>query len=101
VVGAGYISVELAGILHGLGAEVSVLMRRKDLLLIENLSIYQNRSGHLSIDLNHLAFRSFQPRHNSRHNKKEASETARSARFAAPNNSYSRESQPKDSIRTS
>jgi glutathione reductase (NADPH) len=32
VVGAGYIAVELAGILHGLGAEVSVLMRRKEFL---------------------------------------------------------------------
>lgn len=55
-------------------------------LSIPTLSIYQNIEGRPSRNRFsnhvHLAFRSFPPRHNSRHKTPEASETARSARFA-------------------
>jgi hypothetical protein len=81
---------------------VSSIDRKRSTLIIDRFPFDLSEQIRPSINrFESLAFRSFQPRHNSRHNKKEASETARSARFAAPNYSYSRESQPKDSIRTS
>jgi len=57
------------------------------LSIIPTLSIYQNGSGYLSIDLKiarevHLAFRSFPPRQHSHHNKKQAKQLE--ARASSP-----------------